>query len=256
MTFFQRFICFFIFVLSFFPILALPAKHQITIKWYGQSCFKISDGKTTLVIDPYGPEVGYPIKPIDANWVFVSHEHFDHNNVSMVPKAAVLRGLSDGKNWNLFTQQLEPSFTLSTVAVYHDKVEGKERGKNAVSVLTVHGIHIVHLGDLGHLLTDKQLKAIGPVDVLMIPVGGTFTIDAKDAIAVIEQLHPKIIIPMHYKTEYTKSLPFHPVSEFLQASKWPVKKTNGATLVLAGKLPQNPTVYLLTPFVSERPFTI
>lgn len=232
-------------------------KQPITLKWYGQACFKISDGTTTLVIDPYGPKVGYPVKPIDAKWVFVSHEHFDHNNVSMVPKATVLRGLTeDGKDWNIFTEQLGPDISLSTVAVYHDKEEGKVRGKNAVSVITVHGIHFAHLGDLGHLLTEKQLKEIGPVDVLMIPVGGTFTIDAKEAVAVIEQLHPKIILPMHYKTRYTPSLPLHPISEFLRQSKWPVKTTYGSTLILSGKLPQNPTVYLLSPFSPDHPFSI
>lgn len=243
-------------LLTYFSFSA-PAQSPITIKWYGQSCYKISDGKTTLAIDPYGPQVGYPIRPIQAKWVFISHNHFDHNNVSMVPNARVLRGLTeDGKDWNIFTKQLGPGFTLSTVGVYHDKAQGKERGKNTVSVITVHGIHIVHLGDLGHLLTKKELQDIGPVDVLMIPVGGTFTIDAKEAVAVIQQLHPKVIIPMHYKTRYTVSLPLHPITEFLKASKWPVKTTYGSTLKISGNFPQTPTVYVLTPLSPDHPFSI
>jgi len=259
-----RFFIFGLFLFSFFNVSFADKNNPVLLKWYGQSCFKIADSptnpKTTLIIDPYGPQVGYPIKPIKANWVFVSHEHFDHNNVSIVAGAQVLRGLTeDAKHWNIFTKKLSPQVSLYDVGVYHDTKKGKERGLDAVSVITVNGVRIVHLGDLGHRLTGEQLKAIGPVDVLLIPVGGTYTIDAKDAVAVMGQLHPKVIVPMHYKTHYTPSIPLHRVTDFIQEamSHWPIKTVYSSTLIFSkDKLPDTPTVYILSPLTPDQPFSL
>ena len=168
------------------------------IIWHGHSCFKIKGKAATVLTDPFDPEAtGLKLpKDLTADLVLSSHSHQDHNNVSVVPgDPLVLTGPGEYE---------VKGISVVGVQTYHDGVSGAERGKNTVFNLIVDGVHIVHLGDLGHQLTEEQLGEIGPCDILMIPVGGVYTIDAEEAAKVVAQLEPRVIIPMHYKVEGLK----------------------------------------------------
>jgi L-ascorbate metabolism protein UlaG (beta-lactamase superfamily) len=165
------------------------------ITWQGQSCFKIQDkigpDGITVATDPFDKSIGLKTPNFEADIVTVSHDHFDHNNVQ------ALRG-------NPFMINMAGEYDVKGVLVegiesYHDDKKGEERGKNIIYRIEMEDISIVHLGDLGHTLDNSQLAKLEATDILMIPVGGKYTLDAKKAVEVIAQLEPRIIIPMHYK---------------------------------------------------------
>lgn len=169
------------------------------VKWLGHSAFLLTaaDG-TTVVTDPYLPgsfsgAIRYGQIRETSDAVTVSHRHQDHDGVSHLPdKPKVLEGKG------VFEVG---SVSISGFETYHDANEGAERGRNTVFVFEADGVRICHCGDLGHVLTAQQAAAIGKVDVLMVPVGGTFTVDAAAAHKVAEQLAARVTIPMHYKTD-------------------------------------------------------
>ncbi|MBI1831963.1 MAG: MBL fold metallo-hydrolase [Planctomycetes bacterium] len=188
----------------------------VKIEYWGQSFYILTTSKGVRVaFDPHAipayfrrPDVIEEDELKTADIVTISHNHNDHIRTQIFKKnqngIEVIRGLK-GQNikadWNIFEKTVG-DIKFRTVPTYHDGMEGLERGKNAVFVLEVDGWRIVHLGDLGHLLTPKQLKMIGPVDVLMIPVGGIYTLNGSEAAKVVEQLRPKeYIFPMHYGTK-------------------------------------------------------
>jgi len=222
---------------------------KVTIRWHGQSFFEIQSSKgTRIVIDPHAIEA-YGRQTVSADLILVSHFHTDHTQVGVVQnhaQAKVLYGLKGGGrriDWNPIDETFR-DVHVRTVGVYHDNVEGMERGKNAIFILEVDGLRIVHLGDLGHLLSDREIKKIGPVDVLMIPVGGVYTINGSEAKKVVEQLKPKqYILPMHYGTKVFMDLV--PPDEFLEDQK-NVKKypTNQLTVDATAK-PNGPIIALL-----------
>jgi len=167
------------------------------ITWLGHSCFKLQDkvgtDGVTVITDPYDKETGLKMPNLEADIVTVSHDHHDHNNVE------ALRGKP-------FVIDCAGEYDFKGVLVegidsYHDEEEGKLRGGNIIYRIEVEDISIVHLGDLGHTLTNEQLEKLVGTDVLLIPVGGKFTLDAKKAVEVISQIEPRIVIPMHYQTE-------------------------------------------------------
>ena len=166
------------------------------IKYLGHAAFVItSNSGVKIITDPYatGPDLTYGEITESADIVTVSHEHFDHGNVAAVkgnPEVVSRAGRSVIKG-----------IEFIGIASYHDEAGGSLRGDNIIFCFEMDGVRVCHLGDLGHRLDDKQLKEIGSVDVLLIPVGGFYTIDAKVATEVCEQLKPRVIIPMHYKTE-------------------------------------------------------
>jgi len=212
-----------------------PAIARLT--WYGQSCFLLESARgTRVVMDPVPGGIGYT-PPVDlrADLVTISHEHSDHNNLALVQgKPRVLRGLtSDKKGWNRLEEKWK-DVTVRSVGVYHDEEKGAKRGLNTVFVFEVGGIRIAHLGDLGHLLTDTQLSQIGLVDVVLIPVGGTYTIDARQATRVIDQLRPRlVVVPMHYRTDVVSIKDLATVDAFL-AGKPSVRREQGNTLAITG----------------------
>ncbi len=165
----------------------------MNITWYGQSCFKMQNKDITLITDPFDKSVG--LRPFygSADLVTISHNHFDHNNYDAV------------KNDPFVINSIAGEFEIKKVIVrgidsYHDDKKGKERGGNIIYTIEMDNIRICHLGDLGqNALTNKQLEKIGQIDILFIPVGGIFTIDWKTASAIISQIEPRVIIPMHYK---------------------------------------------------------
>jgi L-ascorbate metabolism protein UlaG (beta-lactamase superfamily) len=183
------------------------------VKWLGHSCFLITADKgTKLITDPYEVGGGINYSPISesADIVTVSHEHGDHNNVSAVQgKPQIIKG-SGTKS--------AKGIEFNGIATYHDKSQGKERGANTVFCFIIDGIKLCHLGDLGHLLSQEQITSIGNVDIVFIPVGGLFTIDASEATHVCEQLLPKVIIPMHFKTPKC-AYPINGVDSFLKGKE-------------------------------------
>jgi L-ascorbate metabolism protein UlaG (beta-lactamase superfamily) len=190
------------------------------LTWLGQSAFLLETAAGTRVLmDPIPKGLGYELPAgLKADVVTVSHEHPDHNNVGLVTnKARVLRGLTaDKKGWTKVDEKVK-DVAIRSVGVYHDDKRGADRGLNTVFLFEVGGIRIAHLGDLGHLLTDEQLSAIGSVDVVLVPVGGFYTIDAYQATRVVDQLHPRLVVlPMHYKTPALTIKELAPVDEFLE----------------------------------------
>lgn len=173
----------------------------------GHSCFLIKGKKSSLAIDPYNPEmVGFKMPKITSRILLNSHGHEDHNFNSNVSHDYLFDTPGEFEVDDL---------SISGVETYHDNKEGKERGKNICFSILFEGIHIVHLGDLGHLLDEKAISKIGVVDILLIPVGGHFTIDSYEASKVISSLEPKIVIPMHYQTSDCKIKELAPLDNFL-----------------------------------------
>lgn len=183
--------------------------------WLGHASFCLeSPAGVRLVTDPFGPEV-LPPPEISADIVTVSHEHYDHNHLKTVKgNPDIWRGLTaQGKDWEKFDKTYKDIHAY-TVATYHDEARGAKRGKNAVFVIEMGELRLVHLGDLGHLLNEEQVEQIGRVDVLMVPVGGNFTIDADQAWQVVESLKPGVVMPMHYLAEGMQDFPIAPLSDF------------------------------------------
>jgi len=200
------------------------------LRWFGQSMFLLtSPGATRVLLDPFG-DIGYALPPpVDATATTITHEHPDHNNDSLaISGSRIMRGLTpDGY---LDIDEAIGDVRIRTVRTFHDDTQGTQRGRNAVFVFETAGLRIAHFGDLGHQLDDAQVSALGgPVDVAMVPVGGVFTIDADGATALVQQLQPKLVFPMHYKTDRT-STPLATVDAFLQGKT--VRRAGSTTLRL------------------------
>jgi L-ascorbate metabolism protein UlaG (beta-lactamase superfamily) len=183
------------------------------IKWYGHAAFLITSAQgVKIVTDPYEPgafdgKLSYGKIGDQADIVLVSHDHADHNHTKDLPGSPqVIKGSGS---------KMSRGITIRGVATFHDPSKGSERGDNTVFTFTVDGIQICHLGDLGHVLSQKELAEIGPVDILLAPMGGFFTIDANEATQVAESIKPKVLIPMHFKTEKC-GFPIAPVEDFLK----------------------------------------
>ena len=171
---------------------------MVDIWWYGQSCFKLIGKSASVVFDPYDSEFcGLRLPKIDSDIVCVTHDHKDHNN------AAAIKGYTDSQSPFVISGPGEYEISgVNIVAVesFHDDKNGEERGKNTIYHIVVDDVNIVHLGDLGQKkLTQEQVEALSTCDILLIPVGGIYTISARDAPDIIAQIEPKIVIPMHYK---------------------------------------------------------
>ncbi len=173
-----------------------------SLRWYGQAMFLLTTPEgTSVLLDPFS-DIGYTLPPpVEANAATITHEHPDHNNAALAATGAeVLRGLTaDG--WADIDQNIG-GVRIKTVRTYHDDQQGAARGRNAVFVFETAGLRLAHLGDLGHQLDADQVAALGgPVDVLMVPIGGGFTIDPAGATELVAALQPKLVFPMHYKTD-------------------------------------------------------
>jgi len=214
------------------------------IKYFAHSSFLLTSVKgTRLLTDPYesgsyGGAVGYKKidEPTDA--ITISHNHADHNYISREhDKARIFREAGSF---------VFKGISVRGVSLYHDASRGSERGGSIAFIYTIDGMSFCHLGDLGHVLNKSEAAEIGPVDVLMIPVGGTFTVDAGEAGKVIESLSPKVCIPMHYKT---KSVGFNlgPLEDFT-SGRSNVKILNSSEAEITKvSLPQIPELWLLKP---------
>ena len=210
------------------------------VKWLGQSSFLItSDGGTKVITDPYAPNERLTYDEIkeSADIVTVSHGHGDHSNVAAVQgNPQIVRETAKVKG-----------IDFKGITAYHDNAEGKQRGTIIIFCFEVDGIRVCHLGDLGHPLSDKQVTEMGKVDILLCPIGGNFTIDAKVATEVASKLTPKVIIPMHYKNDRCPSFPVAGVDEFLQGKRGVSRPDSSEVEFKQGKLPATTQIIVLRP---------
>jgi L-ascorbate metabolism protein UlaG (beta-lactamase superfamily) len=225
-----------------------PAKEQsagkLTISWHGQSFFSVKSTKGTLfVFDPHNiPEYrNLNLAHMSPDLIMVSHNHNDHTQVGIFENAKekdgkapkIIRGLSKGEGgretWNTVDEDFK-DLHITSVGAYHDDVKGMKHGLTAIFIVDVDGWRICHLGDLGHDLSPKLLKAIGPVDVVMVPCGGIYGLNGNDARQVVDHLKPKqYILPMHIgNARYDDLLP---VDEFIDDSPYPCAVVRDGMLV-------------------------
>lgn len=214
------------------------------IYWGGQASFKIKGKNAAVIIDPFDPDfTGLKLpKDLTADVCLSTHDHGDHNNVGAVTTSA-------GGKPMVFKESGEyevSGVVITAIDTFHDDKEGSERGKNTIFHLNFDNLNILHLGDLGQSkLTEDQLTQIGDTDILLIPVGGVYTIDGKGAASIVSQLEPKIIIPMHYKIEGLK-FELDGVEGFLKEmgaeGVVPVPKLS----ITKEKLPEEPMVVVLS----------
>ncbi|CUH96794.1 hypothetical protein P22_2905 [Propionispora sp. 2/2-37] len=178
------------------------------IKWLGHSCFLLTaDNGVKVLTDPFDSSVGYAVPQVTADIVSTSHDHFDHNNIEAAQGDFFLVNQSGH-----FSHK---GIDITGVAAFHDDNHGAQRGRNIIYKFVVDGVHICHCGDLGHILTQEQVQEIGHVDILLIPVGGFYTIDCNQAVEVVKMLQPAVVIPMHFKTPAIQ-LPIEGVEPFLE----------------------------------------
>ena len=206
------------------------------ISWLGHSCFRIKGSHAIVITDPYSPGLGYSLGKPTARIVTVSHEHPGHSYIQAIggqPKVVSRPG------------EYEISGVLIIgIATFHDKEEGKKRGKNTAYLMEIDEVAICHLGDLGHVLTSEQVEEIGNVDVLLLPVGGVSTINAPVAAEVVRQLEPKAVIPMHYKTP-ALSQELEPVERFLKEIGAKQVSSQPKLSLTKSNLPATTQVFLL-----------
>jgi L-ascorbate metabolism protein UlaG (beta-lactamase superfamily) len=164
------------------------------LKWFGHSCFYLtSKSGVRVLMDPFKSDIGLEMPSVEADIVTMSHNHMDHNNKAAA--SGMFKAINKPGRFE------KDGVEILGVSTAHDDAGGAKRGKNVIFRITMDGIALCHCGDLGHLLAPEQINEIGHVDVLLIPVGGFYTIDAKTAAEVVKQLGPKVTIPMHYKVE-------------------------------------------------------
>jgi len=211
------------------------------IIYYGQSCFKISGKTASVVTDPFDPAfTGLKFPKTSADIVTCSHSHPDHNFVSGV--VDVHKVVKDPGEYEIM------GISILAFPTFHDTTNGSERGENIIYVFELEGFRVAHLGDLGHKLDDNMLSNLGDIDVLLIPVGGTYTIDAEAAVQVTQAIEPKIVIPMHYKTPGLApaiSDNLQPVDDFIKALGRTEEHTKKLSLKPGGLLPDDLKLIIL-----------
>ncbi|MBN1778664.1 MAG: MBL fold metallo-hydrolase [Candidatus Buchananbacteria bacterium] len=164
------------------------------ISWFGQSCFRIQGQDSVVVTDPFSKEIGLRLPKLTADILTISHDHHDHNNIEAVkgittPEAFLINQPGEYEVKNTF---------VYGISSFHDNQQGQERGKNIIYRFEMENITITHLGDLGHSLENGLIEALEGTDILLLPVGGIYTINLKQAVEIVSQLEPRIVIPMHY----------------------------------------------------------
>ena len=189
---------------------------MLQIRWHGHSCFEIKDD-ITLVTDPHdGKSIGIPAPTVEGDIILVSHDHYDHNSVKSVEKIGS-KVVKDERKRKIF------NVDIKGIKTYHDEKSGDIRGENIIFKFLIDDIIFCHLGDLGHMVEESIVEKIGSVDILFVPVGGNFTIDADIAWDIIKSIKPSIIIPMHYKIGGL-SLPIDNLDAFLEKSVYKILK--------------------------------
>ena len=159
------------------------------ITWYGRACFRLKGREATVITDPCPPSTGFVAGKHDVDLLTISHAHPDH---------AYTRSITAGLTLTRPGEYEYRDLLVTGVRAFHDGERGQQRGENMIFAVEIDGVHVCHLGDLGHLLSEEQLAELGPIDVLLVPVGGETTITPAEAAEVAAQVSPKIVIPMHF----------------------------------------------------------
>ncbi|PKK81361.1 MAG: Zn-dependent hydrolase [Thermoplasmata archaeon HGW-Thermoplasmata-2] len=165
---------------------------MLNFRWHRHSCFEVSND-ASIVMDPHdGSSIGVAAPIANADVILVSHDHYDHNATRVVetPSSKVIRAAG---------QYEAKGVKIAGVRAYHDEAKGAKRGEITIFKFEVDGIAFCHMGDTGHVIDDETAAKIGNVDILMLPVGGTFTLDAAGAWETVKKLKPKVVVPMHYR---------------------------------------------------------
>lgn len=183
------------------------------VTWHGHACVSLSVNGYVVVFDPHdGVSLGLKKPSIQGDLVLVSHDHFDHNAVNVVAKKT-------SRVFKMFYgEAVVDKVKIEGLRTFHDKSKGKRRGENAVYVVTAGGVRVAHLGDLGDAPDDPTLNKLSGVDLLILPVGGTFTIEPDEAWRIVELTRPRNIMPIHYWIPGC-TLPLKPVEEFTKHVK-------------------------------------
>jgi L-ascorbate metabolism protein UlaG (beta-lactamase superfamily) len=211
---------------------------MLQIRWHGHSCFEITNNKT-IITDPHdGKSIGIPTPMVQGDVILISHDHYDHNSVKTVEKDQS-KIISDGRKRTI------EDIIVKGYATFHDESHGEKRGENIAFKFTVDDICFLHLGDLGHLLSEDLIQQIDHVDILFIPVGGTYTLNATAAWKVIQKIQPRIVIPMHYKIEGL-SLPIAPVDDFLDIAHYHVLRVGNEIDIEKEEIPDEPEIWVFT----------
>jgi len=209
------------------------------VKWLGHASFMItSERGTRIITDPYAISETLTHGEIKeaADIVTISHEHADHNNAASVRgKPEVIRGTARAKG-----------IEFRAIPSYHDDGGGGVRGKNTIFCFEVDGVRVCHLGDLGHALDDKRVAELGSVDVLLLPVGGLYTIDARVATEITDRLKPRVVIPMHFRNDRC-NFPIAGVDDFLKGKANVSRPDASEVEFKAGSLPAVTKIIVLKP---------
>lgn len=197
--------------------------------WNGHACFTIKSREGTLVTDPYAPGSvpGFTLPSLTADRVCCSHSHADHGAAERVSLS--------GRPCEMEVEQLH---------TFHDGERGALRGENTIHIIRAEGMKLAHMGDIGCELTEEQAAALTGLDALLLPVGGIYTIDARQAWQMVQQLRPRVVIPMHYRGEGFGYEVLSPVGEFLALADLPVE-TVGNSLELTPETPSKIVVFTL-----------
>lgn len=169
------------------------------ITYIAHSCFKIKGQNLTIITDPYDDSIGYKVQKLKGDLLLISHSHSDHDNTDSV--SDVRMTLTSPGEYEI------AGVSIVALPTFHDDKMGADRGKNVIYHISIDGFSILHLGDLGHELSKDTLERLPEVDILMVPVGGVYTIDPDTAAKVISSIEPSIVIPMHYQTQDLKLTP-------------------------------------------------
>lgn len=220
-------------------------RHAMDISYLGHSCFRLKGKEATVITDPFDAKVGFSLPKLSADIVTISHDHSDHNKPGAISGTA--------RREKPFVIEHPGEYEISGVSVFgirtfHDASEGSERGENTVFLIQIDGVRVAHLGDLGHPLSERQVEEIGESDVLFLPVGGVYTLDPKEAVEVISQLEPSIVIPMHYKTSRHEEKAFGKlasVDEFLVEGGFQQSKKEDKLSLTRGQMPEEMEVVVL-----------
>ena len=222
------------------------AAQAVTLRWFGHAFFLMTSTEGVRVaMDPFG-EIGYPLPEVAADVVTVSHEHGDHNGADrLAGSPVILRGLKPGgAGWNSISYGMK-DVRITALPAYHDDVQGRRAGLNTIFIVETGGLRLAHLSDIGHTLSEETLEAMGSVDILLVPVGGKFSIDGRQAQEVMSRLRPRVTVPIHYKTSVTAAWPIADESGFVAGLK-NVRRLDTLTIsVTPETLPTRPEVWVM-----------